>query len=194
MSNLKILTEEVVLMKNKVSSLSEVKSISFWGADIEDISIVAKMPNLESASLSANNITTLQPFASCPNLKEIFVRRNKIASLSEVDCLKGLTQLRVLWLSDNPITQVDGYRDYVIRTLPQITKLDEDDITQEQRAKAMASAPVKKSKPRMLNLPSSNHQSNATVQTAFLNATVELVQLLSANQLEILDHEIMKLL
>lgn len=188
------LTEQAVLEKSKASSLSEVKSITFWGADIQDVSIVSKMPNLESVSLSANKISSLQPFASCPNLKEIFLRRNHVANLSEFDYLKGLSQLRVLWFSDNPVASVEGYRDYIIRTLPQVIKLDEEDIIPEQRAKAKASEPVKKSKPRLLNLSPANHQSNATVQIAFLNASVELVQLLSTNQLNTLESEIVKLL
>lgn len=41
--------------------------------------------------------------------------------------LKGLANLRNLWLADNPCAEVEGYRMAVLRALPQLEKLD--DIT-----------------------------------------------------------------
>ena len=38
--------------------------------------------------------------------------------------LKHLPQLRVLWLSENPCTDVEHYRFTVIRNLPGLVKLD----------------------------------------------------------------------
>ena len=183
------LDQEKILQKAKASSLDEVKSISFWGAQISNVDIVSKMPNLESASLSANHITSLRPFSCCPNLRELFVRRNDISDLSEFDHLKNLKNLRVLWASDNPVAELPGYREYVIRTLPQLTKLDEVDIDDLQR-RAAAQVPLRKSRPRLLSptTPDSN------ITSTFLNVSKELAKELTPQQLDALDKEITNLI
>ena len=71
----------------------------------------------------------LQNFANCGRLVELYLRKNNITDLSEVQFLRGLGSLRVLWLSDNPCAKVPGYREYVLSVLPQLSKLDSMDVT-----------------------------------------------------------------
>lgn len=130
------LTEELVLSKTKCASLDEVKTLNLWGLCIENVDVIQKMPNIETIALSTNHIHTLRPFACCPNLKELYVRRNRIENLQEIQYLKNLKNLKILWLSDNPISEYSDYRSYVIKTLPQVTHLDEMDVTDEERAAA----------------------------------------------------------
>ena len=66
-------------------------------------------------------------------LAELYVRRNEIGSLQEIKYLKDLPNLRVLWLNDNPCADHELYRYYVIRNLPQVRKLDNQDVTQLER-------------------------------------------------------------
>lgn len=92
----------------------------------------------------------------------------QIADISEVAHLTHLPDLRVLWLSDNPCAQVPEYRAkvtclpglagladaavlttkliarmQVLQMLPQLHKLDNDDVTQASSAEAGARpAPV----------------------------------------------------
>ena len=42
----------------------------------------------------------------------------------------------MLWLSDNPCATQNTYRPFVIKTLPQLVKLDSSEITDEERKKA----------------------------------------------------------
>jgi hypothetical protein len=137
-----VLTEALVLSKSKTASLADVRSLTLWGFRLCDISIVSRMTNAETLALSVNEIRTLEPFSHCPKLHELFLRKNHIAELSELDHLRGLSELRVLWLSDNPITDQPGYRDYTIARLPQLTKLDEIDITPDDREAAMDKFPA----------------------------------------------------
>lgn len=130
------LTEEQLLKKSKASSLDEIKNLNLWGQKLEDISIVSKLPNIETIALSVNEIKTLAPFQSCRHLRELFLRRNKIPSLSEIKYLTDLPALQTLWLADNPITQEQNYRKIVIAMLPHLTKLDEVDISQQERDEA----------------------------------------------------------
>ena len=50
--------------------------------------------------------------------------------------MKNLPNLRVLWLSENPISAHPNYRMRVLNALPNLTKLDEVDVTQEEVAAA----------------------------------------------------------
>ena len=73
---------------------------------------------------SVNNITSLEAFSSCHQLEELYIRRNQIRDLSEVCHLRGLPKLRTLWLADNPCAVGDRYRATVIKTLPNLHRLD----------------------------------------------------------------------
>lgn len=52
------------------------------------------------------------------NLKELYLRKNLIGSLGEVRYLVNLRKLRVLGLSENPISNIPMYRLYIIKCLP----------------------------------------------------------------------------
>jgi hypothetical protein len=135
------LTESIVLKKSKATSLAEVHNLSLWGQRLSDVSIVARLPNVETIALSVNEVDSLEPFSHCPKLRELFLRKNKIGKLSELEYLKGLTELRVLWLTDNPLTEEPDYREITIAVLPGLTKLDEVDITPEEKADAKQKFP-----------------------------------------------------
>ena len=96
------------------------------------------MPNLEVISLSINNVETLRQFANCPKLQELYLRKNRITDLSEIAFLQGLRHLHTLWLSDNPCAAMDWYRQFVVRMLPQLRKLDNVVIEDSERAAAVA--------------------------------------------------------
>lgn len=42
----------------------------------------------------------------------------------------------MLWLSDNPCANENIYRSFIIKTLPQLIKLDSSEISDEERKKA----------------------------------------------------------
>ena len=73
---------------------------------------------------SVNNTSTLKDFSQCENLRELFIRKNQIEDLSEICHLKTLPNLRNLWLADNPCDQTENYRNTVLKTLPNLQKLD----------------------------------------------------------------------
>ena len=87
------------------------------------------MPNIEIVSLSLNKIHTLRDFSHCIKLTELYLRKNMISDLSEVLYIANLPSLKVLWLSHNPCAEHQYYRHFVIKTLPQLVKLDNDEIT-----------------------------------------------------------------
>ena len=99
---------------------------------------MAELNNVEIVSLSLNKIHTLKDFVHCPKLKELYLRKNQISDLYEVQYLQHLQNLNVLWLSHNPCSEHPYYRQYVIKTLPNLVKLDNAEITSEERQTAFA--------------------------------------------------------
>ena len=114
----KQLTPELIMFKTKTNQLDKIKNLNLCANDLADISIVSQMPSLEVLSLSVNSISTLKDIAECHNLQELYIRRNNVESLNELRYLQDLQNLKTLWLGENPVSQIPGYRLTVIKTLP----------------------------------------------------------------------------
>ena len=132
----KKLSRELIAQKVKSDRIESIRNLNLWGSNIEDISIIEEMPSLEIVSLSVNKIRTLRPFSNLTNLRELYLRRNLITNLNEIKYLTDCQNLNVLWLSENPICNNPNYRAVVICVLPQLQKLDDIAITDEEREKA----------------------------------------------------------
>ena len=132
----KKLSRELIAQKVKSDRIESIRNLNLWGSNIEDISIIEEMPSLEIVSLSVNKIRTLRPFANLQNLRELYLRQNLISNLNEIKYLTDCQNLSVLWLSQNPICDNPNYRAVVICVLPQLQKLDDVAITDEERDKA----------------------------------------------------------
>ncbi|KAF6117965.1 cilia and flagella associated protein 410 [Phyllostomus discolor] len=133
------LTRKMVLSRAKASELHNVRKLNCWGSRLTDISICREMPSLEVITLSVNSVSTLEPVSQCRQLSELYLRRNRIASLTELSYLKGLPRLRVLWLAENPCCGADPhlYRMTVLRNLPNLQKLDNQAVTEEELSRAV---------------------------------------------------------
>ena len=132
----KKLSRELIAQKVKSDRIESIRNLNLWGSNIEDISIIEDMPSLEIVSLSVNKIKTLRPFANLANLRELYLRRNLISNLNEIKYLTDCQNLSVLWLSENPICDNPNYRAVIICVLPQLQKLDDIAITDQERSKA----------------------------------------------------------
>ncbi|XP_022084303.1 protein C21orf2-like isoform X2 [Acanthaster planci] len=131
------LTEGQVMAKAHSSDLENVKKLNCWCGELTDVSIFRQMPNIEVINVSVNSITTLEDFAHCPNLAELYIRKNCIGDLAEIWYLRNLRKLRVLWLADNPCAAGDHYRLTVLRMLPNLQKLDNVLVTNDEVNRAM---------------------------------------------------------
>jgi len=145
----KKLTHEFIATRVKNDRIENIKSINFWGNDIEEVSILRQMQNLEVISLSVNKIKSLRDFGYLKNLRELYLRKNLISDINEIKFLANCSNLRVLWINENPIALNKNYRLFVISCLPQLTKLDDNVITQEEKMQA-----------NNFNLQSNNNKSN----------------------------------
>ncbi|XP_012270198.1 protein tilB homolog isoform X2 [Orussus abietinus] len=132
------LTEEMVVARTRMSDFANVKKLNCWGTELTDVSILRKMQNVEVLSLSVNNINTLADFQYCMNLQDLFIRKNNITDLNEVCYLQNLSNLRNLWLGENPCAEREGYRLAVLRALPNLEKLDDKIVSAEEVQTALA--------------------------------------------------------
>lgn len=130
------LTEEMVFTRTKTNRVDLIKSLNLWGNNLQDISFLQCMTNLEVLSLSVNQVNTLRDLQFCPKLSELYLRKNEIHDLSEILHLKGLQEMRVLGLADNPCANQPHYRQFVLHHLPNLVKIDSQDVTDEERRQA----------------------------------------------------------
>ncbi|ODN02212.1 Protein C21orf2, partial [Orchesella cincta] len=81
-----------------------------------------------------NKIRTLADFGHCRNLVELYVRRNEIRDLSELCYLQELPRLKRLLLAENPCVETAGaaYRHTVLRCLPNLEVLDNNQVSQDE--------------------------------------------------------------
>ncbi len=76
--------------KTKCDNLNSIKNLNLWGNDLDDLSLLRSMPNLEVLSLSVNKISTLKDFACCSKLTELYLRKNNITDIKEIRYLVNL--------------------------------------------------------------------------------------------------------
>jgi len=111
------LTEDMIVARTRVSDMGSVKKLN----------------------CCVNNISTLEDISHCRNLQELYIRKNKIPDISEICWLRDLPRLKNIWLEENPCSEggAELYRYTVIKTLPQLQKLDNTPVASEEMAEAM---------------------------------------------------------
>lgn len=129
----KTLTLESVFLKSKTDKINSIVKLNLWGSDLEDVSCLSNIPNLEVLSLAVNKIKTLKTFSKLVKLKELYLRKNNISSFKELEYLSNCQDLKKISLNENPIEELPNYRENVIRLFPQLVQLDEKIITPEER-------------------------------------------------------------
>lgn len=72
------------------------------------------------------------------NLTTLILTNNRITNLSEIDHLASLSNLELLSLMDNPVTNLNHYRLYVIYKIPSLKCLDFQKVTKTEREQSKA--------------------------------------------------------
>lgn len=91
---------------------------------IKKIENLYKLKNLEYLNLALNNIEKIENLNMIESLKKLDLTLNFIGHLTSIENLKNNRNLTELILTGNPCTQFEGYREFVIFTLPQLHILD----------------------------------------------------------------------
>jgi len=102
---------------------------------IGKIENMTRLKEVDYLNLAINNIKKIEGLERNEKLRKLDLTVNFI----ELDGLLGVEKLRVnlcleeLYLLGNPCCEFDGYRFFVIGTLPQLKKLDGNEVTATER-------------------------------------------------------------
>lgn len=104
---------------------------------IPKIENVSRLKKLEYLNLALNNVELIENLEGCESLTKLDLTVNFVGELTSVESLKNLVFFKELYLTGNPCSQYEGYREYVIATLPHLKSLDGTVIEKSERIKAI---------------------------------------------------------
>ncbi|KAJ3386216.1 Leucine-rich repeat-containing protein 23 [Entophlyctis sp. JEL0112] len=131
---------------NKITSMKEINArklekLYLAGNEIAVFDLEDK-PNLQVLHLRDNKIVSLQSIGeSFKSLTYINLRNNLIDSLDEITRLGVVPNLKILNLTDNPVTKAANYRIETIYRCKNLEKLDKELVTDEEREEAATLKP-----------------------------------------------------
>ena len=115
----------------------ELKILYLQSNLIPRIENVGKLKKLEYLNLALNNITKVENLRGCESLNKLDLTVNFISELTSIETLLCNQHLKELYLTGNPCTEYEGYREYVVALLPQLRFLDGREIEKSERILAM---------------------------------------------------------
>ncbi|NXK95743.1 LRGUK protein, partial [Formicarius rufipectus] len=114
-----------------------IKTLSLGSNQIQKVTGVEGLKALQRLDLSSNKITSLEGLQDHDLLEVINLEDNQIAELQELHWIKDLPLLRVLNLLKNPLQEQTDYWLSAIFMLLQLTELDLQKITAEEKVAAV---------------------------------------------------------
>eukprot|EP00232_Nephroselmis_pyriformis_P000717 CAMPEP_0182914760 /NCGR_PEP_ID=MMETSP0034_2-20130328/38734_1 /TAXON_ID=156128 /ORGANISM="Nephroselmis pyriformis, Strain CCMP717" /LENGTH=451 /DNA_ID=CAMNT_0025051543 /DNA_START=72 /DNA_END=1427 /DNA_ORIENTATION=+ len=127
--------QEIERIENLGQLARELKIIYMQNNLIGKLENLHRLKQLEYINLAVNNILKIENLQRCESLNKLDLTVNFVdkAGLLSVNSLEVNYNLRELFLSGNPCTDFEGYRKYVVATLPQLKRLDGEVITPSER-------------------------------------------------------------
>ncbi|KAM4704915.1 dynein axonemal assembly factor 11 [Rhinophrynus dorsalis] len=131
--------------------LERIEHIDKWCKDLKilylqnnlipKIENVSKLKKLEYLNLALNNIEIIENLEGCESLQKLDLTVNFVGELSSVHSLRNNIYLQELYLVGNPCAEFEGYRQYVVASLPQLKCLDGKEIERSERIRAVQDFP-----------------------------------------------------
>ncbi|XP_050361365.1 protein tilB [Nymphalis io] len=141
--------EEIALHQENIEKIEfiqdwcpKLKILLMQSNLIAKIENLNKLKNLTYLNLALNNIEVIENLERCESLEKLDLTLNFIGDIVSVESLVGNYNLANLYLTGNPCTDYDNYRDFIIGTLPQLSTLDGKDIERSDRIKGLQNLPV----------------------------------------------------
>lgn len=126
--------------------IDQIEHIQHWCRDLKILllqsNLIAKIENLHKLkklvylNLALNNIELIENLEQLEYLEKLDLTLNFIGRLTSVENLRSNYNLRQLFLTGNYCCNYDGYRQFVIVTLPQLKQLDGIDIKRQDQLMA----------------------------------------------------------
>ncbi|KAA6401331.1 MAG: putative protein tilB [Streblomastix strix] len=103
---------------------------------IPKIENIRQLKELRYLNLALNLITRIEGLEECEFLDKLDLTANFVVDILSVENLRRNEHLRVIYFTGNPCCDYEGFRLYVVASLPQLQQLDGDTITQTERLRA----------------------------------------------------------
>ncbi|XP_013391474.1 protein tilB homolog [Lingula anatina] len=129
--------QDIEKIENLDKWCRELKILYLQSNLIPKIENVGRLKKLEYLNLALNNVERVENLEGCESLQKLDLTVNFVGELTSIECLVDLPHFRELFLTGNPCTNYDGYRDYVIATLKNLQQLDGQGIEKSERIKAI---------------------------------------------------------
>ena len=100
---------------------------------IPKIENIRMLKCLKYLNLAVNNIKVIEGLEGCEMLERLDLTLNFIGDLTGVASLRANVFLETLYLTGNPCTSIDGYRKFIIDTLPQLQTLDGSEVVRSEQ-------------------------------------------------------------
>lgn len=141
--------EEIALHQENIEKIEylqdwcpKLKILLMQSNLIAKIENLNKLKHLVYLNLALNNIETIENLERCESLRKLDLTLNFIGEIVSVENLVNLYNLENLYLSGNPCTDYENYRDFIIGTLPQLVYLDGQEVERSDRIKALQNLPI----------------------------------------------------
>lgn len=141
--------EEIALHQENIEKIEflqdwcpKLKILLMQSNLIAKIENLNKLKHLVYLNLALNNIEIIENLQRCESLQKLDLTLNFIGEIRSVENLVDNYNLEHLYLTGNPCTDYDNYRDYIIGSLPQLLTLDGREIERSERIKALQNLPI----------------------------------------------------
>lgn len=135
--------EEVSLHQQEIEKIEhidkwcrELKILYLQSNLIPKIENLSHLKKLEYVNLALNNVEEIEGLEKCECLKKLDLTVNFVGKISSVKTLQNNEFFEELYLTGNPCSQFEGYRDYIVASLPQLKTLDGTAIEKSERITA----------------------------------------------------------
>ncbi|VVC32578.1 Hypothetical protein CINCED_3A001006 [Cinara cedri] len=125
--------EDITKIENLQNWCKDLKILLLQSNLISKIENLNKLKQLEYLNLALNCIEKIENLNRCESLNKLDLTMNFIGQLTSVESLKDNIHLKTLYLTGNPCTDYDGYREFVVGTLPQIDLLDGVEVSHHDK-------------------------------------------------------------
>ncbi|KOB66016.1 Leucine-rich repeat-containing protein 6 [Operophtera brumata] len=136
--------EEIALHQENIEKIEflqdwcpKLKILLMQSNLIARIENLNKLKHLTYLNLALNNIEIIENLERCESLQKLDLTLNFIGEIVSLESLVDNYNLENLYLTGNPCTDYENYRDFTIGTLPQLSNLDGLDIERSDRIKAL---------------------------------------------------------
>ncbi|XP_067125353.1 dynein axonemal assembly factor 11 [Centruroides vittatus] len=129
--------ENIERIENLDKWCRKLKILYLHNNVIPKIENVNRLKCLEYLNLTLNNILRIENLQGCESLEKLDLTLNFIGELTSIENLKNNYNLRELYLTGNPCTDYEGYREYVVATLLKLENLDGMSISKSERIQAL---------------------------------------------------------